>query len=43
MPMPLASLQVVVHEVVRRNRVGYGIIYLQVTRGACAARSRISD
>jgi D-alanine transaminase len=33
MPMPLSSLQVVLHEVVRRNRVGYGIVYLQVTRG----------
>jgi D-alanine transaminase len=33
MPMPLAALEVVVHEVVRRNRVTYGIVYLQVTRG----------
>jgi D-alanine transaminase len=32
-PMPLASLHVVLHEVVRRNRVNYGIVYLQVTRG----------
>jgi D-alanine transaminase len=33
MPMPLSSLAVVLHEVVRRNRVTYGIVYLQVTRG----------
>lgn len=33
MPMPLSALQVVMREVVRRNRVNYGIIYLQVTRG----------
>lgn len=33
MPMPLNSLEVVIHEVVRRNRVTYGIIYLQITRG----------
>ena len=33
MPMPLSSLEVVIHEVVRRNRVTYGIIYLQITRG----------
>jgi D-alanine transaminase len=33
MPMPLTALHIVVHEVVRRNRVGYGIVYLQVTRG----------
>ena len=33
MPMPLSSLEVVIHEVMRRNRVTYGIIYLQVTRG----------
>jgi D-alanine transaminase len=33
MPMPLSSLQVVQHEVVRRNRVRNGIVYLQVTRG----------
>lgn len=32
-PMPLSALGVVMHEVVRRNRVGYGIVYLQVTRG----------
>lgn len=33
MPMPLPSLEVVIHETVRRNRVTYGIVYLQVTRG----------
>jgi D-alanine transaminase len=33
MPMPLTSLAIVMHEVVRRNRVRYGIVYLQITRG----------
>lgn len=33
MPMPPAALSVVLHEVVRRNRVRWGIVYLQVTRG----------
>lgn len=33
MPMPLASLVIVMQEVVRRNRIHYGIVYLQVTRG----------
>jgi D-alanine transaminase len=33
MPMPAAPLGVVIHEVVRRNRVIYGMIYLQITRG----------
>jgi D-alanine transaminase len=33
MPMPLPALEVVIHETVRRNRVAYGIVYLQVTRG----------
>jgi D-alanine transaminase len=32
-PMPLASLEFVMHETVRRNRVGYGLVYLQITRG----------
>jgi len=32
-PMSRAALQVVLHEVLRRNRVREGIIYLQVTRG----------
>ncbi len=31
--MPLSALRVVIHETVRRNRVSYGIVYLQVTRG----------
>jgi D-alanine transaminase len=33
MPMALASLKIVVQEVVRRNRVRNGIVYLQVSRG----------
>jgi D-alanine transaminase len=33
-PMADASLKVVIREVVRRNNVGTGIVYLQVTRGA---------
>ena len=33
MPMPLTALSIVLHEVVRRNRVNYGIVYLQITRG----------
>jgi len=33
LPMSLSALQVVLHEVVRRNRVGYGIVYLQISRG----------
>ncbi|TAK50189.1 MAG: D-amino-acid transaminase [Xanthobacteraceae bacterium] len=32
-PMPMVSLYVVLREVIRRNRVSYGIVYLQVTRG----------
>jgi D-alanine transaminase len=32
-PMPLASLEFVMHETVRRNRVDYGLVYLQITRG----------
>ncbi|NEW87902.1 D-amino-acid transaminase [Rhodopseudomonas sp. WA056] len=32
-PMPLSALSVVMHEVVRRNRVNHGIVYLQVSRG----------
>jgi len=32
-PMPLSALNVVMREVVRRNRVIYGLVYLQVTRG----------
>ncbi|MFN3347909.1 D-amino-acid transaminase [Pseudorhodoplanes sp.] len=33
MPMPLRALDVVLHEVVRRNAVRNGIVYLQITRG----------
>src|SRR5271154_5437482 len=33
MPMSLAALGVVLREVIARNRIGYGIVYLQVTRG----------
>lgn len=33
MPMPLTALGVVLHEVVRRNGVRDGIVYLQITRG----------
>jgi D-alanine transaminase len=33
LPMSLAGLGVVLHEVVARNRVRYGLVYLQVTRG----------
>jgi D-alanine transaminase len=34
MPMADAALKIVIREIVRRNRVGTGIVYLQVTRGA---------
>jgi D-alanine transaminase len=36
MPLPMSrvALRAVMHEVVRRNRVKYGILYLQITRGA---------
>jgi D-alanine transaminase len=33
LPMPLSALNVVLHEVVRRNKVNDGIVYLQITRG----------
>lgn len=33
LPMPLAALEVVIHEVMRRNRVSYGMVYLQISRG----------
>jgi D-alanine transaminase len=33
MPMSPRALSVVLHEVVRRNRVRWGIVYLQVSRG----------
>jgi D-alanine transaminase len=32
-PMPLAALVFVMCETVRRNRVSYGLVYLQITRG----------
>jgi D-alanine transaminase len=32
-PMSQASLGVVLREVITRNRIGYGIVYLQVSRG----------
>jgi D-alanine transaminase len=33
MPISPRALGVIVHEVVARNRIGYGIVYLQMTRG----------
>jgi D-alanine transaminase len=33
MPMALAALKIVMREVVARNRIGYGLVYVQVTRG----------
>jgi D-alanine transaminase len=33
MPMPASALAVVMRECLRRNRVRYGIVYLQITRG----------
>jgi len=33
LPMSLAALGVVLREVIARNRVGYGIVYVQITRG----------
>jgi D-alanine transaminase len=33
LPMSAKALSVVFHEVVRRNRVRWGIVYLQITRG----------
>jgi D-alanine transaminase len=32
-PISLRTLDLVLHEVVRRNRITYGIVYLQITRG----------
>jgi D-alanine transaminase len=32
-PMSFAALETILHEVVRRNRIDYGIVYLQITRG----------
>src|SRR5271167_4915868 len=33
MPLSFAALGIVLREVVARNRIGYGIVYLQITRG----------
>jgi len=33
LPMSLAALGIVLREVVARNRVGYGVVYVQITRG----------
>jgi D-alanine transaminase len=33
MPMSAAALGVIMREVVARNRIGYGIVYLQINRG----------
>ena len=32
-PMPHAALSIILHEVVRRNRVHDGLVYIQITRG----------
>jgi D-alanine transaminase len=32
-PISTRALGVILHEVVARNRIGYGIVYLQITRG----------
>src|SRR4051812_10284794 len=32
-PMPMSALEFVMRETVRRNRVGNGIVYLQISRG----------
>ncbi len=34
MPMSLSSIQTIAREVVRRNRIADGLLYLQITRGA---------
>jgi D-alanine transaminase len=33
LPIALRALDIVLHEVVKRNRISYGIVYLQITRG----------
>jgi D-alanine transaminase len=33
MPMPLQALGIVMREVVARNRIRYGVVYVQITRG----------
>jgi D-alanine transaminase len=32
-PMPMPALEFIMRETVRRNRVNYGLVYLQITRG----------
>jgi D-alanine transaminase len=38
MPMSVAALGIVLREVVARNRIGYGLVYLQISRGVAARR-----
>jgi D-alanine transaminase len=33
LPMSLSALGIVLREVIAKNRIGYGIVYLQITRG----------
>lgn len=33
LPLPVSALSVVLHEIVRRNRLRDGVVYLQITRG----------
>src|ERR1700685_3390395 len=33
MPMSRTALSIVLHEVTARNRIGQGLVYLQITRG----------
>ena len=33
MPMSVAALGIILREVVAKNRIGYGVVYLQITRG----------
>ncbi len=37
-PMERRALKLVLREVLRRNGIDRGILYMQVTRGVCAAR-----
>ena len=39
MPMGRAALKLVMREMIARNRIADGFLYIQVTRGAVAARS----
>src|SRR5215472_9784539 len=43
LPMTLTALSIVLHETVRRNRVDWGIVYLQITRGVATRRPRSSS